>query len=212
MPFVTVPGFPVKSVLNELRRRAVQMLRDERAAAARHALVDPNALNALRGSKACPANELRAAPPAELCVLVRNLEQLEAALAWQTAAAGTVYCDFHDVGDYLRAVELARAAERRIALATPHVLMPDEMGTLDRIGAAQPDAALVRSLGALRRLRARPPDLTLIGDYPLNVANDLTAALLADWGLARLTPGLDLNWPQWLALRQHVPAERLEVV
>jgi putative protease len=210
-PCEALPVMAPKSVLNELRRRAVEMLRNQRTAAVRHAIAEPHALDTLRGLPTPPANEQPAAA-AQLNVLVRDLRQLEAVLSGPAAVGGMVYCDFHDSGDYVRAVELARAAGRSIALATPHVLMPDEMGALDQITAARPAAVLVRSLGALRCVRALAPDLTLIGDYALNVANDLTAAVLTDWGLARLTPGLDLNWPQWAALRQHVPAERLEVV
>jgi putative protease len=45
-----------------------------------------------------------------------------------------------------------------------------------------------------------------VGDFSLNVANEVTAALLMQSGLARLVPSYDMNWDQFAALlRQSNP-------
>ena len=68
---------------------------------------------------------------------------------------------------------------------------------------------LVRNLGAIDYFRASP--LRLIGDFSLNVANPLTAALLHRQGLARLTVSYDLNAQQVLDLLQAAPPSWFEL-
>jgi putative protease len=102
-----------KSILNDLRRRAVEAILEQRERRARHAVAGPDALTAIRGEIAArrtdevfqserggspdpprgpatrPACARRVGRPAarpvapSLCVLVRSEEQLEALLAWQ---------------------------------------------------------------------------------------------------------------------------------
>jgi collagenase-like PrtC family protease len=89
----------------------------------------------------------------------------------------------------------------------------------------RPDALLVRSAGLLHALRhlggsgaelddgSRIPPLH--GDFALNAANVLSADLLLDQGIARLTPTHDLNAQQIAALARALPSERrdrLEVI
>jgi putative protease len=52
----------------------------------------------------------------------------------------------------------------------------------------------------------------LVGDFSLNVANELTADLLAGEGLTRLVPGHDLNWEQLAALVGRIDPGLFEVV
>jgi hypothetical protein len=92
------------------------------------------------------------------------------------------------------------------------VTMPGEEGLLDGIAAARPDAVLVRSLTALEYLSKRANDLTLIGDYSLNATNELTAAILAEAHVDRITPGYDLNAAQLAATRLHSPGTKLEPI
>ena len=55
--------------------------------------------------------------------------------------------------------------------------------------------------------REHAPHLEQIGDFSLNVANELTADLLMREGFARLVPSYDLNWEQFAALvRRSNPA------
>ena len=227
-----------KSVLNDLRRRAVALLLAERQRRRPHAVAEPDALDRLRrealsepgrvapgpaepASRAvdpAPPNdvdrasrELRSprAHTARLCVLVRSLDQLDAVLPTRPA---TVYCDFEDVRKYRDAITRSRAAGVPVGLATVRVVKPGEEGFLRQLAECEPDLILVRNLAAIGFYRDAFPHLPLTGDYSLNVANELTAKLYADAGLARVVPGYDLSWRQLQALAGRFPVDRLEVV
>jgi len=170
-------------------------------------------------------------PPEEnarLSVLVRSMEQLEAALE---SGAGEIIVDFEDIRRARDAVERFReaakandgAAARRIFLATPRIHKPRESGHFRVLEAARPDGLLLRSLGALHFFRNHP-DFLLHADFTLNLANPLSARLLRESaGLERLTISYDLDIPQvldllsaappgWfeLTLHQHMPMFHME--
>ena len=88
-----------------------------------------------------------------------------------------------------------------VGLATLRVIKPSEEGLLRIIAKAEPDAVLVRNLAALALFREEAPQIQRIGDFSLNVANELTADLLVGEGLSRLTPSYDLNWEQLSAMQ-----------
>jgi U32 family peptidase len=111
-----------------------------------------------------------------------------------------VYCEFEDGRRYKEAVVRARAAGVPIGLASLRILKPGEEGFLKPVLAAEPDAVLVRNLAAMLYFREHAPRLTQIGDFSLNVANELTADLLMREGFARLVPSYDLSWDQFAAL------------
>jgi putative protease len=213
-PASSLPVMVPKSVLNDLRRRLVAKLLEQRGTAQTIADINASALDELRG--ALPA--LRAASPAllRLTVLCRNLDQLQAVLRWMPAEESVrpvlVYCDFEEVRLSKKAVELARAAAIPVALATPRIIKPGEEGLLLQIGKCQPDGVLVRNLAAIDFFQERFGDLALYGDYSLNVANELTAGLFAERGLASLVPGYDLNLEQLEALLARVDPGLFEVV
>jgi putative protease len=123
-----------------------------------------------------------------------------------------IHCDFEDVRRYESAAELCRAAKRPVSLATLRIVKPKEDGWLRQIGSYAPDYVLIRNLSALRYYQERYSQLRLLGDYTLNVSNELTAALLSNQGLERLVPSYDLSWQQLSALLQRFPAERFESV
>ncbi len=147
--------------------------------------------------------------PNTLAILVRSLDQLHAVLERRP---GMIYCDFENVRRYRDAVAVARHAGIPIALATVRIVKPTEEGLLRQIADYGPDAILVRNLASLCYYRETSPDLPLIGDYSLNVANELSAAILVKAGLRRLTPSYDLNWRQFQAMLGRFPAGLLEVV
>jgi putative protease len=132
-----------------------------------------------------------------LAVLCRTIDQLDAALAYRPAL---VYCDFEDLRRYHDAVGRARAAGVPVGLATLRIQKPGEDGHLRLVAGCRPDVLLVRNLAGLDLFRAECPDIPLVGDFSLNVANDLTAGLFRRHGLARLVPSYDLNWDQLTAL------------
>jgi len=59
---------------------------------------------------------------------------------------------------------------------------------------------LVRNLAAIDYFRTALPGAELVGDFSLNVANELTADLFRREGLKRLVPSFDLNWEQFQSL------------
>ena len=202
-----------KSVLNDLRRRATAELLAKRTAGRVHPIADGDALESLRSPRAVgvsppslqnaiPSWNLGGLTPtarenAELTVLVRNLPQLHAVLPFRPAL---VYADFEDLRQYPAAVEAARAAGVKIGLTTLRIWKPGEDGFQAMVARAAPDAVLIRNLASIDYFRERLPDAELIGDFSLNVANDLTARVLWKAGLKRLVPSFDLNWDQFTAL------------
>ncbi len=149
-------------------------------------------------------------------VLVRSLEQLDAVLDWQppegTARPALVYCDFEDVRRYRDAVARARAAAMPIGLATLRIIKPGEEGLLRQIAHCEADVVLARNLATIGFFGRHAPETTLVGDYSLNVANELTADLFRRQGLKRLVPSYDLNWEQLVALLGQIDPGLFEVV
>ena len=209
-PGVLVP----KSVLNDLRRQAVSALLEERTKSSSHSISEPNALEHLRSELSPTERSLLSSP--YLTVLVRTLDQLDAVLAWQPPSGLTrprmVYCDFEDLRRYADAVPKANAAGMPIGLATLRIQKPGEDGFHSSILRAKPDAVLIRTLGGLEYFKHELPTAELIGDFSLNVANDLTADLLVREGCSRLVPSFDLNWDQLAGLLRRYDPLRFEPV
>jgi putative protease len=195
-----------KSVLNDLRRQAVAELLAKRTATQRHAIVEPNALSVLRSGFPIPHSEFRTLNYSVLC---RNLDQLDAVLKRRPAM---VYCDFEDLRRYGEAVSRAKAAGVPVGLATLRILKPGEDGFQSMIVRANPDAVLVRNLASLDYFKAALPRATLIGDYSLNIANELTADYFVREGCERIVPSFDLNWEQFAALLKRFDPSRFEPV
>ncbi len=220
----TAPVMVPKSVLNDLRRQAASGLLQRRAAADRALQLNPHALEQLRSQITLSAQrestvdsgaaDARVVP--EMYVLARTLEQVEAILDWNVPAGievpSMIYCDFEEVRRYEAAVALCRAAHMPIALGTLRVIKASEEGWLRQIAAYEPDAVLVRNLAAISYYRQLAPHLPLIGDYALNVSNELTAQILAEQGLLRLVPSYDLNWQQLAAMLKRFPPAMFEAV
>jgi putative protease len=217
-----------KSVLNDLRRQAVTAILAAQNASRRRT-INPDALEQLRrearGTLATltrrvsegPESRQRlpiepAAPPAELHVLVRTMDQLYAVVDQRSAHRGLVYCDFEDVRRYREAANYAHAHGQPIGLATLRILKPGEEGLLAQIAHAGADAVLIRNLAALAYFQERSPKTALIGDFSLNVANELTADIFFGEGMPRLVPSYDLNWQQLAALLKQSAATRFEIV
>jgi putative protease len=148
-----------------------------------------------------------------LYVLVRTLAQLDAVIAAPTdLRPAMVYCDFEDVRKYKEAVPLARAGNLPIALATLRIVKPTEEGFLRQVLEAEPDAIIVRNLAAISFYHATAPSMPLIGDHSLNIANELTARIMAEHNLLRMVPSYDLNWKQLDAMLQRSNASQFEAV
>jgi putative protease len=205
------PFAPV-SLLNDLRRQAVERLQQLAESPPPRTDRDPGAvLAAARAPRPVGGSrgrgDRRATPPAELHLLVRTPGQLSAAVE---ARPASITLDYLDLYGLRPSVERVRAAGIAVRVASPRVLKPGEEGVVSFLRKLDAEI-LVRSLGLLHALRDGPhPPLT--GDFSLNVANALAAEAMLAMGLARLTPGHDLNGNQVRDLAAAVGPELLEVV
>lgn len=142
-----------------------------------------------------------------LRVLCRSLPQLQSVLE---AGISSVMVDFQDIREYGQAVEIARAANAEIFIATPRIQKPGEMGIFKALSKHSADGILVRNFAGLRYFTSAGS--RVVADFSLNVANDLTAQFLMGQGAERVTASYDLNREQLLDLVEATPPEWLEVV
>lgn len=142
-----------------------------------------------------------------LHVLCRNLAQLQAAVELDV---GEFYADFADIREYRQAVEVCRAAGKKLFLAPPRIQKPVEAGIFYSLARHEPDGLLVRNLAGLRFCRER--GIAAVADYSLNVTNELTADWLMRQPAQRLTASYDLNRDQLLELIAATPPAWFEVV
>ncbi|MGA2181679.1 MAG: DUF3656 domain-containing protein [Bryobacteraceae bacterium] len=201
---VTGSPFAPASMLNQLRRDAVEQLQARQSEARPMTLRDPLVeLESLR-AESVPSHDGNGA---ELHLLVRTPEQLEAAL---TLAPASITLDYLDLYGLQPSVERVQSAGVPARVASPRILKPGEERIVDfllRLGCP----ILVRSAGLLHTLRGRPhPALT--GDFSLNAANSIAARTLLDLGLSRIAPTHDLNAAQVADLARAVGAENLEAI
>jgi putative protease len=138
-----------------------------------------------------------------LIAFCRTVEQLEAALA---EGVREIELEFEDIRAYREAV--ARAGGARVAVAPPRIHKPGETAILKRVFESGAPAVLVRNLAHVDFFRGR---MALVGDFSLNVANDLTADWLLGRGLERFVPSYDLNAAQLEALLERTDPGRVEV-
>ncbi|OHB55320.1 MAG: hypothetical protein A2Y07_07400 [Planctomycetes bacterium GWF2_50_10] len=180
------------SVLNDLRRRAVEELLAMRKQARQIAITDESALGSLQLEARVIVNKIKIEHGPGLSVLVRTMEQFEAAVEHKDKI-GLVYGDFERLEDFEPAAAIARGAGIKFGGATLRVYGPGDEKHLDGILDAKPNVVLVRNLTALAKLR-QTTKCKLVGDGSLNIVNEIAAAEFARLGIERITPGYDLNW------------------
>jgi putative protease len=196
------PFAPV-SVLNQMRREAVDKLQDLQAEP--HAAVVHDPLAALDAARTEPQTS-RIAADAELHLLVRTPEQLEAAIE---VAPASITLDYLDLYGLRPSVERVKSSGIVARIASPRVLKPGE-ARITNFLLSLGCQILVRSTGILHALRDRDHPF-LIGDFSLNAANSLSTAEYLKL-VSRLTPTHDLNAAQIADLAGNAGAENLEVV
>ncbi len=195
------------SELNRLRREVVSQLDALRARPGRWTLNSTSPTENISTERTTNAN---ASASAELIVLVRNLEQLEAALA---AGVETVYCEFENPKKYRDAVAVfrnsaSRTARSSIFVAPPRIFKSGEEWILEQVRSCNADGYLVRNYDHLKFFAGS----RCIGDYSLNVANPLTADHFRNhFKLERVTASYDLNFTQLEALLRAAPPEWFEI-
>ncbi|MFT3883830.1 MAG: DUF3656 domain-containing protein [Gemmatales bacterium] len=200
------------SVLNELRRRVLVdlLLQDEQKAksqpVAKTTIPMVKQLSEWRAALRQESTTASKTTEPQLALMVRNLPQLQGLLDYsaqnRSTAPSLVYCDFEDVRQYREAITLAREAAMPIGVATLRIIKPGEESWLRLIASYQPDLILARNLASVAYYRKHSVEIPLVGDFSLNVVNDVTAHWYTQQGLQRMTPGFDLNWDQLQALIQ----------
>ncbi|MBD2292636.1 DUF3656 domain-containing protein [Anabaena sphaerica FACHB-251] len=147
-----------------------------------------------------------------LIVLARNIEQLKAVL---TTDIKTVYCEFENPRNYREAVKIFREWRHSsinpvpsIFVAPPRITKPGETWILKQVKDAEADGYLIRNYDQLEYFANE----RCIADFPLNIANPLTADYLRQrFNLERLTASYDLNINQLEDLITNYPAQHFEV-
>jgi U32 family peptidase len=222
------------SELNRMRREIVTQLEKLRSLPKRWQLNENVSLNDLL------AKDIGGPPTTpSLIVLVRNLNQLQAAL---DAGVETVYCEFEDPRKYQEAVQVVRQSrESNSSLLTPNSPLLTPNSTL-----LTPNSSLLTPNSSPPTIFVAPPRITkpgenwileqvrsseadgylirnydhlqffandrCIGDFSLNVANPLTADYFKNtFGLERVTASYDLNINQLEDLLKSSPPNWYEV-
>ena len=208
---------------NRLRRAITDDLDHQRSQPKRWKLLERGTRSAECGTtEAASASSPSITGDSELIVLVRNLTQLDAAVASRVA---TIYCEFEDPKHYREAVAKVRQSQipnrkSEIWVVPPRVFKPGEDWILKQVRSCEADGYLVRNYDHLKffaNCRRR-------GDFSLNVANQLTADYFINrYGLERVTASYDLNVaqleslmrsasPKWfeVTLHQHMPMFHME--
>ena len=199
---VSTPMVPL-SVLGKMRKQMVEQL-DRSLPMPEITLCRDNALDRMRSG--LPKRATQTATPL-LSVLCRTLEQVKACVELKV---DRLIADFQDIREYGEAVRIARESDHTLLLATPRIQKPGEMGLFRAMLKHQPDGVLVRNLSGLAFFRDQ--GIPVVGDYSLNVTNELTASFLMEQQLQWLTPSYDLNRDQLMDLVQSVPPQWLEIV
>jgi putative protease len=189
--------FVPSSLLNQLRREAVEQLQTLQTTPRRIEIHEPR----------WPEHHVEQSGDQlpQLHLLVRNAAQLDAALNARPASITLDYLDLYGLKPSLERVK-ASGIEARVA--SPRVLKPGEEKIADFLARCE-TPVLVRPAGLMTTLRDRA---TMDGDFSLNAANAISTELLLASGLRRLTPTHDLNAAQITDLARAAGSGRLEAV
>lgn len=199
--------FIPSSLLNQLRREAVEALAELQGASGRITAYAPGpAVATLLSDLGEPSRPVQEGQP-QLHLLVRTPEQLDAAITLRPASITLDYLDLYGLRP---AVEQVQAEGLIARVASPRILKPSEQ-RLIRFLLKLGCPIVVRSGGLLAALQEfEHPQL--IGDFSLNIANAISAGTFLQLGIERFTPTHDLNAAQIAALARGVGADTLEVI
>jgi putative protease len=192
------------SLLNQLRRKAVEELQARQAKPQAHQI--RRSADVFEESPRATVPDAAARDP-EIHLLVRTPEQLDAALSLGPASITLDYLDLYGLRP---SIERVKASGIPVRVASPRVLKPGEariVNFLVSLGCP----IVVRSAGLLEALKGSDRPM-LIGDFSLNAANSLSAKTFLELGLASLTPTHDLNAAQVAVLARQIGPERIEAI
>lgn len=198
--------FVPASLLNNLRRTAVDLLQHKAAEGRPHPVHPASAeLEALL-PKPKSSPEVQPAVP-ELHLLIRTPDQLDAAIA---ARPNSITLDYLDLYGLRPSVERVRGSGVPVRVASPRVLKPGEARIVDFL--KNLDCPLLLRAAGMVDILAPVSAHPLTGDFSLNAANTITAETYFALGLSRLSPTHDLNAQQIAALARSAGGDRIEVV
>ena len=210
------------SILNQARREIVERLIGDRESPSeqkRSLAVDMKTdwIANVRSSKSKHVPNTSQSISEKLHLLVRNQEQLEAAIDCQPASITLDYLELYGLRPSVEKVQNAGVIAR---VASPRILKPSEQKIV-RFLLSLECKILVRSGGLLHDLvhnyrgsdkwaSGKFPEIH--GDFSLNAANAVSFDEYIDMGLQRIAPTHDLNAKQIEQLASTIPAEQLEVI
>jgi putative protease len=203
--------FAPSSLLNELRRQAVDKLSELQSRPRSIVINDPQAALNERLAQAEKISDATTAIAPQLHLLARRPEQLEAAIDLQNSLPiASITLDYLDLYGLRPAIEKLQSLGITARVASPRILKPDEHQIIDFLVKLECQI-VVRSNGLLQVLQDIEHQ-PLIGDFSLNAANILSADTFLRMGLLRLTPTHDLNAAQIANLSRQIGADRIEVI
>ena len=198
--------FAAVSSLNQMRREAVEKLQAAETQRQPVEIHDPVVVLERSAASVCPQQPDTAA---QLHVLVRTPEQLEAAFSL-TPAPASITLDYLDLYGLRPSIDRVKASGIPARVASPRVLKPGEARILNFLVSLD-CPILVRPAGLVHALR-ECDHAQLIGDFSLNISNSISAELFLDLGLERLTPAHDLNAAQVASLALGIGAANIEAI
>jgi putative protease len=232
-----VSKLEAQPIENSTTRKALALLEEQCTVSQHHRLIPslhndgtqnidigrmPRGIGILPMIQETPGSDIPTPEPA-LTVLCRTQEQFDAALTLRLEA---ITLDFEDIRRCGPAIASARSSgavspATKIFVASPRIIKASEGGLLGLLEKSGADGFLVRNASAIARLKesGRP----LVGDFSLNIANALSAAVYQESGLMACAPSFDLNAdqlcdlvasfdPRWfeVVIHQHIPMFHME--
>lgn len=183
--------FISKGELNELRRNAVNSLKDAILDKFRH---KPSQRKEYNSS----CHPQKSKDRAEIYVSVMTAGQADAAIEYK---ADRIYVETElmSVDDILDIREKCRRSETGFFIAMPRVMRNDGSSgnewissLLDRLGKDIPDGFLIRNMAQYYALK-NDFDCRYVADYTMYAFNDLTASVLRDEGFSQIVYPVELN-------------------
>ena len=201
------------SLLNRARREIVEQLVESRESLPKRQLVgsfEPS--NCVTGERKKDGDS-DLTQPTQLHVLVRNTNQLDAAIGLNPASITLDYLELYGLRPSIQRIQEKGILAR---VASPRILKPSEQNVV-RFLLSLDCQILVRSGGLLHDLvhqfgKSESGLPELHGDFSLNAANKNSFNIFLEMGLNRITPTHDLNAKQISDLATSVNADALEVI
>ena len=197
--------FVPTSQLNLHRRQAVEEL--VKLQSASHSMTTADPVQCVRSALDEAVTVGKSSGGRKLHLLIRTATQLDAALDLRPASITLDYLELYGLRD---SVEKIKNAGIEARVASPRILKPSEERIVHFLRKLE-CPIVVRSGGLLDSLTTGEHP-QLIGDFSLNAANAITAGMLLQLGLTRLTPAHDLNADQVTKLAASAGASNLEVI